>query len=103
MRIVETERIEDHLPRRLKAARALADLKVADVASACGWTADKVYRFERGAQVPDAVELHALAQVLGRPVSWLLGTSSDTNGADGTRSEPQLEGAVNPDDSKAAA
>lgn len=66
-----TDRNGDLLPRRLKAARALAGLDIPDLAKATGYSTDKLYRFERG-QVPDALELAALAKALGQPVSYFL-------------------------------
>jgi transcriptional regulator with XRE-family HTH domain len=69
---MELPDIERALPRRLRAARALAGLKVAEVADKCGWTPAKQYLFESGSQVPSAIELAALAKVTGQPVSYFI-------------------------------
>lgn len=80
VRIVQTERIEEFLPRRLKAARALAGLGVAEVAARLDWSPDKLYRFERGDQVPNAVELAAFATATGQTVAYFLNEEKQSNG-----------------------
>jgi transcriptional regulator with XRE-family HTH domain len=73
------------LARRLKAARALSGKKVRDVASELGWSDEKLYRFERADQIPDALELAEIAQATGQPIDFFFG---------GETSRPQDEGPV---------
>jgi len=69
---VQKEQIGDLLPRRLKAARALAGLTMVELGKATDLSTDKLYRFERGDQVPDALELGALAVATGQTVGYFL-------------------------------
>lgn len=73
------------LARRLKAARALSGKKVRDVALELGYSDEKLYRFERGEQIPDALELAEIAHATGQPIHFFFG---------GETSLPQGEGAV---------
>lgn len=80
------------LPRRLKAARILAGLKARDLARTLGWSEEKVYRLERGAQVPDVVELSQIAATTGQPVDYFFETTpSPGNDAVTTTSEGRLQ------------
>jgi transcriptional regulator with XRE-family HTH domain len=60
------------LARRLKAARTLSGKSVAELARELGWSGDKVYRFERGARLPDALEVAAIAVATSQSVEFLL-------------------------------
>lgn len=57
-------------------------MKVRDVAERLGWSSEKVYRFERGEQVPDAIELAALAALHRQPYEFFFGTTSADGGAE---------------------
>lgn len=59
--------------------------KVGEVAKDAGWHPERVYRFERGAQVPDALDLATLARVLEQPLDFFYGVTSN---APGLRSVP---------------
>lgn len=72
-----------HLAGRLKTARKLANLKVAEAAAKVGWSWQKVYRLERGDQVPTAFELDAWATLTEQPLEFFLDSTSLT-GDDGT-------------------
>lgn len=61
------------LARRIKAARALSGKKVHELALELGWSDEKLYRLERGVQVPDAFELAAIAATTEQSVDFLLG------------------------------
>ena len=69
------------LARRLKAARALSGKKVRELADELGWADEKLYRLERGVQVPDALELAAIAARTGVAFDFFFGTASPGNGA----------------------
>lgn len=74
------------LARRIKAARNLSGKKVRELADEFGWSSEKVYRLERGDQVPDALELVAIATATGQPLDFFLPTTSQAgNGAVLTR------------------
>ena len=73
---MEPAALQDLLPRRLKAARALAGLEAAGLAEACGWSVDKIWRFERGDQVPNALELAALARHTNQSVAYFIDTEA---------------------------
>lgn len=72
----ETPDLTVELARRIKAARALTGKKVRELAGELGWSQDKLYKVERGDQVPDALELAAIADATGQPVGFLLGQTS---------------------------
>lgn len=81
----ETVDFQADLARRLKAARALSGKKVREVAREIGWSEEKLYRFERGEQVPDAIELAAIAGATAQPIGFFYG---------GETSQPRDQGAV---------
>lgn len=61
-----------------------------EAAQSLGWHPEKLYRLERGAQVPDALELAALAAAFEQPLDYFLGSTSYSphagdSGADGAR------------------
>lgn len=89
------------LARRLKAARALSGKKVRELADELGWSDEKLYRLERGDQVPDALELAAIAAATGQPVVFLLGQAS-SSGDGGERTLPPPLPAVKRGDGEAA-
>lgn len=64
--------LQAELGRRVRAARALSGKKVREVAAELGWSDEKLYRLERGAQVPDALELAAIAGATGQPIDFFL-------------------------------
>lgn len=73
--------LESQLARRLKAARVLSGKSAREVADEAGISKRKMWRFESGDQVPDALELDAIATATGQSVEYLLGrTSSEGNG-----------------------
>ena len=74
------------LARRLKAARALSGKKVRELANELGWSDEKLYRFERGQSIPDALDLAAIASATGQSMEFLfLGITS---------AEPQEQGTL---------
>lgn len=84
------------LARRLKAARALSGKKVRELADELDWSSEKVYRLERGDQLPDALELAAMAAATNQSVDFLLGGDASlaagletvTGRVSGVNSEP---------------
>jgi transcriptional regulator with XRE-family HTH domain len=68
--------IQAVLARRLKAARALSGKKVRDLAGELGWSDEKLYRLERGTQIPDALELSEIAAATNQPLDFFLGDAS---------------------------
>lgn len=66
------------LARRLKAARALSGKKVRDLARELGWSDEKVYRLESGKQIPDALELSAIAAATNQSVDYFFGKTTSS-------------------------
>ena len=69
--------LEHDLGRRLRAARYLSGKKVEELAREAGWSKEKVYRLEQGRQVPDALELKAIAELTGQSLEFFFGSSPD--------------------------
>ncbi len=67
------------LARRVRAARVLSGKKAPELARACGWSVEKLYKIEQGRQVPDALELVSLAVETGQSVEFFYGISSPSD------------------------
>lgn len=78
--------LQRELGRRVRAARALTGKKQADLADDLGWHPDKIGRIEGGKQVPDALELVALAEATGVAITFFFGASPGLE--DGARTLP---------------
>lgn len=59
------------LPKRLKAARLMADLEQADIAAAIGVARQTVSNWERGVSEPSATFFVRWAAATGQPLEWL--------------------------------
>lgn len=66
------EQIGEGIPRRIKVARAMADMTTADLAAAANLSRHQVWRFERGEQIPNAVELAQIAEATGQTLAFFL-------------------------------
>lgn len=67
------------LSRRLKAARALSGKKARELADEVGISKQKLYRLERGDQIPDVLELAAIAAATGQQVDYFIQGSSSSS------------------------
>jgi transcriptional regulator with XRE-family HTH domain len=66
--VVPTEEID--IGRRIRAARALADLSASDVGDRIGLSKDTMRKYEGGHRVPKADVIERVAQACGLPVEF---------------------------------
>lgn len=69
----DVRRQKEAIGKRLQAARRDARLELAEVAARIGVSRTTLHRWERGHQVPSAIDLVALAELYRTTIDWLLG------------------------------